>query len=289
MKISKHHLNSLIVFLVILTGILVSAGYCIITFYVPWRNQEGFYYRYDEMILSSNEDYLGVIDTEKERVFITDSFGREISGVDIKEECPSQIALGSNSYFLLYQWENENGAGKIVQYDYQSNKLKECMVSDIATIACRNKYLFIGEWKHEEEDADYYFLPFYKGFYANKYIDEEQFGDQLKNLSADQQGCCLIGDIKMYYHEEGYFSTEPVWEDYAGTSIGDSGYIEGGQKPSCRVCEYQSGDEIYGVCNVLKKDIPTLPVESSDVLRSYCYKIVRESDKMEIMAQTDSR
>lgn len=315
MKKSKYYRNRLIIFSVLLLGVIFVFGYLIIAFYIPWRNQEGFYFRYDEMILSSNDKYLGVIDTEKEKVIILDSFGKEISSVDIKEKYPHQIALGYSSYFLLYNWENDNGAGKIVQYDYQSNKLKECMVSNIATISCKNKYLFIGDWKHREEEMYYYFTPYSNGFYANRYIREEQFGNQLKKLSADKEGCCIVDGIKMYYHESGYFSTEPVWEDYPGTSIGDFfaqdrslnyltetkqemknrdllvraiGNIEGVQEPTYWVCEYQSGNEVYGVCNVLEEYIPFHPVESSDVIKSYCYKITRGSNEIKIMAQKDS-
>jgi hypothetical protein len=54
------------------------------------------------------------------------------------------------------------------------------------------------------------------------------------------------------------------------------------------VCEYQSGNDIYGVCNVLKEYIPSYPLESKDVIKSYCYNITRGHNEIEIMSQTDS-
>lgn len=315
MKKLRHYSKCWAVFTVFLLGIILVIIPLIVSHYIPRKQWEGTFFRYDEMLISSNGSYIGVIDTENEKVSIVNYFGKEVSDVGIKEEYPNQIVLGKSSYFLLYRWENENGAGKIVQYDYQSKKIKECMVSNIATMAYRNNYLFIGDWRHKEEDAYCYFVPYYNGFYANRYIREEQFGNHFKKLSATQEGWCIVGDTKMYYHEEGYFSTEPVWDDYPGTSIGDFttedkvwdyqaetkqemknrgllvktiGNIEGVQKPTYWVSEYQSGNDIYGICNVLNKSVTSYPIESKDVIKSYCYKINRGNNKIEIMAQTSS-
>ena len=106
----------------------------------------------------------------------------------------------------------------------------------------------------------------------------------------------------MYYHEEGFFSTEPSWLDYAGTSTGNftlddvkSNYqAETKQEKINRtllvkeigqcgisntnylIVEYQMGDKIYGVCNMLREYIPAYPIESKDVVMACCYKISKK-------------
>ncbi len=68
--------------------------------------------------------------------------------------------------------------------------------------------------------------------------------------------------------------------------ISNSG--EGIQEPTYLVCEYQCGNDIYGVCNVLEQYIPAYPLESKDVIKSYSYNISREDNEIKIMAQTNS-
>lgn len=317
MRKLNHTGKQLTVLFILLFGIiLVVLFLAIVIYYIHGSKKRGLFFRYDEKLISSNESYIGVIDILKEKVSIVTYSGEEVSHVDIKEQYPAQIALGNTSYFLLYRWESEDGAGKIVQYDYQSNKIKECTVSDVSTIACRNQYLFIGDWSHEEEIETSYFFPFYKGFYANRYIEEEHFGNTFETLSITQEGWCMVGDVKMYYHEKGYFSTEPVWGDYPGTSVGDfteedkvwryqaetkqetknrellikeiANLDKSVQGATYLVREYQSGSDIYGVCNVLQQYIPANPLESKDVIKSYCYNITRKDNKIKIMAETSS-
>ena len=197
----------------------------IIFFQIDEKGKEkrlrGTYVYYEMGYLSSNENYIGIIDEENEKVSIVDKCANEISHLDIKEEYPNQIALGKNSYFLLYLWESEDGDAKIVQYDYLSNKINESKVSNAASIACRDGYLFVGKWRHDEDD-DYfpYFEAYYNGFYANKYVAEKQFGSGFHDLILDAQKKCRVGDVDFYYHKKGYFSTDPEWDDYPGTSVG---------------------------------------------------------------------
>ena len=181
------------------------------------KRREGVVVRYDETLMSSNADYVGIIEIENEKVIILDKTGKEVSVLNIKEQYPNQIAMGNKSYFLLYWWEDKSGKGRVVQYDYQSNKLNECVISDIATIGYRNGYLFIGDWVYVGDDN----LFEHNAFYANRYIEEEHFGEQLKKISRKYKWGCNVGDVKMYYHEQGYFSTDPVWNDYPGASMDD--------------------------------------------------------------------
>ena len=210
-------------------------------------------------------------------------------------------------------WDDQKGTGKIVQYDYNSNKLKECRVPNVATIAWKDNYLFLGNWDLKD-DYRYYFESYYKGFYANRYIEEEKFGKQPKKIIKNHDWGCKIGNTKMYYHEEGFFSTEPSWLDYAGTSTGNftlddvkSNYQaetkqekinrtllvkEIGQcgisNPNYLIVEYQMGDEIYGVCNVLREYIPAYPIESKDVVVACCYKISKKNNKLKILKKQSS-
>lgn len=286
-----------------------------IIFYIPWKNWNGTFVKYDEIILSANEKYIGIIDRDNKKVMIENHSGKEVSHVDTREGYPNQIALGKYSYFLLYRWEDENGYGKIVQYDYQSHKIKEYAVSDVATIACRDGYLFMGDWKHEDEDVYYYFTPYYNSFYANSYCEEAKFGCAPQALQLNQEGRCTIGNVEMYYHKEGYFSTEPEIEDYPGTSRGDFtpgdenynyqaetnqetknrsllldavGKVEGIQEPDYCVSEYQVNDTVFGVCNIFEQWIPSRPVEPKDVIQSYYYKINMVKNEIKILGKTDS-
>ena len=114
------------------------------------QKNEGVFIFYDySNMLSENENNMGIIDRKNNKVVIFDNLGNEVSYLDTKEGCPNQIALGQDSYFLLYLWYNERDEGKIVQYDYQSNKMKECIVPNLATIASREGYLFVGNWKKQ--------------------------------------------------------------------------------------------------------------------------------------------
>lgn len=279
------------------------------------EKNDGVFINYDRRLFSVNENYIGIIDTNNMKVVILDSLGNEVSYLDTKEGCPNQIALGQDSYFLLYLWCNESDAGKIVQYDYQSNMVKECIVPDLATIACSEGYLFIGNWKNWEDNVYPYFYSFYNGFYANSYIAENEFGSGFEKLIPDKTEICMVGDVELHYHTEGYFSTEPVWSDYPGTSMGDftvedksfEFQAETKQETKNRslllqeldrngkiqdaiysVHEYQSGNSIYGVCNIFEKRIYSQSLKEQDVISSYSYKISGKEDKVVIMHQEES-
>lgn len=304
--------------IILISGILGLFILAVIIFQIDKNYKEkrlrGTHVNYETGHLSSNGNYIGIIDQNNEKVSIVDKRGKEISHVDIKENYPNQIALGKNSYFLLYLWESDDGDARIVQYDYLSNKINESKASNTASIACRDGYLFVGKWRHDECD-DYYdfFEAYYNGFYANQYVEEKQFGSGLHDLVLDEQKKCRVGDVDFYYHEKGYFSTEPEWGDYPGTSEGDFwsddksrqadtkqerknrthllkeiNGTENNRELNYRVAEYQVGNTIYGVCNIYENAVNRWPIESEDVLQSCCYQINRETDELEIMSQVDS-
>ena len=315
MKEVKQHRKLFIIlftiYLVILVGFSSFIAYML---HARWKSWEGTFVKYYAKPISSNENYTGYIEMEEGKVIIIDHSGKEVSHIIIKDDYPSEIALGEHSYFLLYRWENEKYDARIVQYDYQSNKIKECMVPNIDTFSYREGYLFMGEPEPEEEEDD---VPFwrlpdrYHGFYAHRYIAEDEFGARPKELVADKKGRCIVGNVKMYYHEQGYFFSEPLLNDYPGTSedqfwlddynaatkqelrnrelllnvIGDKRVL--GSSDFC-ICEYQSDEYIYGVCNVVDTYIPSRPLDPEDVIKSYYYKINPLKDEITILAQTDS-
>lgn len=280
---------------------------------IPRERMKGCYFGYEQMPIMSNEKYTGKIDAKMEHILIEDHVGTKVTELDLLGNSPDQVVLGEKTFFLLYRWDDQKGTGKIVQYDYKSNKLKECRVSNVATIAWKDNYLFFGNWDLKD-DYRYYFESYYKGFYANRYIEEEKFGKQPKKIIKNHDWGCKIGNTKMYYHEEGFFSTEPSWFDYAGTSTGNftlddvkSNYQaeikqekinrtllvkEIGQcgisNPNYLIVEYQMGDKIYGVCNVLREYIPAYPIESKDVVMACCYKISKKNNKLKILKKQSS-
>ena len=306
--------GKLIISCCILFGIMlfIALAYWILIF-IPRERMKGCYFGYEQMPIMSNEKYTGKIDAKMEHILIEDHAGTKVTELDLLGNSPDQVVLGEKTFFLLYRWDDQKGTGKIVQYDYKSNKLKECRVSNVATIAWKDNYLFFGNWDLKD-DYRYYFESYYKGFYANRYIEEEKFGKQPKKIIKNHDWGCKIGNTKMYYHEEGFFSTEPSWLDYAGTSTGNftlddvkSNYQaeikqekinrtllvkEIGQcgisNPNYLIVEYQMGDKIYGVCNVLREYIPAYPIESKDVVMACCYKISKKNNKLKILKKQSS-
>ena len=306
--------GKLIISCCILFGIMLFIGlaYWILIF-IPRERMKGCYFGYEQMPIMSNEKYTGKIDAKMEHILIEDHAGTKVTELDLLGNRPDQVVLGEKTFFLLYRWDDQKGTGKIVQYDYNSNKLKECRVPNVATIAWKDNYLFLGNWDLKD-DYRYYFESYYKGFYANRYIEEEKFGKQPKKIIKNHDWGCKIGNTKMYYHEEGFFSTEPSWLDYAGTSTGNftlddvkSNYQaeikqekinrtllvkEIGQcgisNPNYLIVEYQMGDKIYGVCNVLREYIPAYPIESKDVVMACCYKISKKNNKLKILKKQSS-
>ena len=306
--------GKLIISCCILFGIMLFIGLAYwILISIPRERMKGCYFGYEQMPIMSNEKYTGKIDAKMEHILIEDHVGTKVTELDLLGNSPDQVVLGEKTFFLLYRWDDQKGTGKIVQYDYKSNKLKECRVLNVATIAWKDNCLFLGNWDLKD-DYRYYFESYYKGFYANRYIEEEKFGKQPKKIIKNHDWGCKIGNTKMYYHEEGFFSTEPSWLDYAGTSTGNftlddvkSNYQaeikqekinrtllvkEIGQcgisNPNYLIVEYQMGDKIYGVCNVLREYIPAYPIESKDVVMACCYKISKKNNKLKILKKQSS-
>ena len=300
----------------IISGVIILTT---IFFYFTRKNINGTYVYYDDFRVSANKDYLGIIDVENDQVKIITKSGRELSHIntsDIKEGYPDQIALGDVSYFLLYQASVGERNAKIIQYDYDSDKMKECVVSDIATITFRNGYLFLGEWEYDEdiEDRYYYSEPYFNSFYAHSYVKETDFGGQMRSLKLDHNKKCRIGTTEMYFHKRGYFFSEPNVKDYRGTSGGffraDDKEIHdraetkqeeknwvmllntiGAENDDNNLLyqthEHQENNLIYGICNIHKHWIPHHSTKQENVIRSYVYRIDPFKEKITILGQME--
>ncbi len=294
-----------------LLAICTAALHIVVFYYIPWKRYQGSFVHYDEGNISANEKYVGIIDWDHEKVRICTHSGREVSFQKIDRDYPNRIALGENSYFLLFWEEGENA--RIAQYDFQSEKMKECRVTDVADIACEDGLIFLGDWVRDEdgEEEGQYYYSFYHGLYANRYYEEGKFGGQPQMLDLKQEGRCLVGDVEMYNHDQKYFSTEPVLDDYPGISWGEferedklDGYqaetrqeernrsllvkaiggVEGVPKPVYSVREYQEGRLIYGICNVLEESLPHRPTKPGNVARAYFYRINPAKNQCDILA-----
>lgn len=300
------------IFVIAIFLLLAMAGR-VFMLYISWARWNGTYVHYEGRLYSSNEVYTGLIDLSKERVSILDQSKKEVSSIDIKGDRPDQIVLGKTTYFLLYRWDNDNGNGdgdaKIVQYDYQSVKRQEYMAQNTDVINYKDGYLFMGtrNWGHK-----YGFTSCDYAFYANNYIKEEDFGQQPEQLKAAASGNCMIGNTEWYYHEGGYFSTEPALNDYPGLSKGtfrtsDKNYqVKTKQEIKNRslllseigrisgavyeVFEYQMANDIYGLCNVYEEGeyVSSLPTEPEDVKAAYFYKINPKENEITILLKKDS-
>ena len=60
-----------------------------------------------------------------------------------------------------------------------------------------------------------------KGFWAQYYIEEEKFGDKWNIIENQSDKKTKIGNTSLYYHDAGYFSTEPDLNGYCGTVLED--------------------------------------------------------------------
>lgn len=232
----------------------------------------------------------------------------------MEEGYPDQIALGDHSYFLLYQAAAGERNSRIIQYGYDSGRIRECTVPDIATITFRNGYLLLGEWEYDGdiEDRYYYSEPYFNSFYAHGYVKETDFGGQMEPLKPDHNGKCQIGTTEMYFHTGGYFFSEPEAGDYGGTS---GGYFRAGDKEIhyraqtgqeernrsmllkemgagsgdndwlYETHEHQEKSQIYGICNTHRHWLPHHPAKQENVIRSYAYRIDPDKEEITILGQ----
>ena len=264
------------------------------------------------VILSDNDQYLGYINEKEHIVMITDKKGNCVSKYNSKE-MPKEIALGINSYFLLYRDEEQEresakNTARIVQLDYQSNVIKERMADGISTIAYKNGLLFLAEWLSEEDCEDCIYR-FHQRFSAKYYIAEENFQDENCPWNEIGEKAEYMG---MYYHSQNFFATEPELQGYPG--MVENGFFTGQNplamnsqreknnfklmnkeivnKNKCELDyfykEYQMGEKVYGVCNTFRNHTAEdSSLVSNEVYKSYTYVIDCNREDITILDTKD--
>ena len=251
---------------------------------------------------------------KEDRVEIQDINKRTISAAMFKDFdlYPQHIVLGEDGYYLFQldaemPSEKEENLALVAKFDYQSNFKSKILLSNIGTITCEGGKLFFAERFADSTGTGSDVGVFLRGFYANYYIEEEDFGKKpVKKISKDS--------TDLFYHEEGFFSTEPEIGGYTGAAwyTCDSGDVAATKAELVRkreresfsqICEnidllnsrssvtfeYQHGELLYGVINVLKRGQKVVSEEVSwkDVDKVYLYKIDCSQNKFEILEEFD--
>lgn len=244
-----------------------------------------------------------------EGIMIMDNEGNEISRFlpsQFDLAYPTQITLGEEAYYLLYDKYSmgvDESSAMIVQVEYNSEKIKKIFYRNIDYISCQNGKLFLA--KEDEKNLSSHYYSFSR-LYANFYVEEKDFGEDLIELEADENGKCKLDGMTLYQYSDSFFSTSPQIDDYPGGMEVVVPYqanlneiLEGRRERTdcalvldvvnlrhgqvCQILEYQEDTAIYGVCNLLAYDYSVKEVQMNKVLYSYYYKIVPETNKIDIL------
>lgn len=194
----------------------------------------------------------------------------------------------------------------IVQFDYNANVKKRIKVQKASCIACKDGYLFLGKIEKTLETEPNYL----KGFWAQYYIEEEKFGDKWNKIENQSDKKTKIGNTPLYYHDAGYFSTEPDLNGYCGTVVEDFSVkdrekylvsienkrakenfqlllkkVNWGNADRCQWKEYQKGTNIYGICNLYNSntELEKLPID--EVKQAVFYRIDCVDNTIKILKQ----
>lgn len=193
-----------------------------------------------------------------------------------------------------------------MQFDYNANVKKRIKVQKASCIACKDGYLFLGKIEKTLETEPNYL----KGFWAQYYIEEEKFGDKWNKIENQSDKKTKIGNTSLYYHDAGYFSTEPDLNGYCGTVLEDFSVkdrekylisienkrakenfqlllkkVNWGNADRCQWKEYQKGTNIYGICNLYNSntELEKLPID--EVKQAVFYRIDCVDNTIKILKQ----
>lgn len=255
--------------------------------------------------ISCNNRYKGELDYlgEESTVIIYDKKTKKSKSFK-RESIYNHIVLGDD-YFFLYNEPVSNGEKtKIARYTYDGKEIKVLELEDAAEVSCRNGILFIGCWR-EKSDGIWLADSYMKGFCANYYIEEKKFGEKFKWLDTKKKTVEVNG-VTLYYHDRGYFCTEPDIGDYEGKvfweALGDitlwpslvyehvdmlKQKFHFTEESKLAIYEYQDGYNIYGCCNLMDELTNPLPLTDHDVNRSWCYRINGKTKEMEVLEERE--
>lgn len=260
-------------------------------------------------MLAENDEYISY--QERNRVIIKDRNGGQVVSFDPQEKeiWPDQMVLGKEHFYML-EWDDTTTEtfrdAIIMQFDYNANVKKRIKVQKASCIACKDGYLFLGKIEKTLETEPNYL----KGFWAQYYIEEENFGDKWNIIENQSDKKTKIGNTSLYYHDAGYFSTEPDLNGYCGTVVEDFSVkdrekylvsienkrakenfqlllkkVNWGNADRCQWKEYQKGTNIYGICNLYNSntELEKLPID--EVKQAVFYRIDCIDNTIKILKQ----
>lgn len=260
-------------------------------------------------MLAENDEYISY--QERNRVIIKDRNGGQVVSFDPQEKeiWPDQMVLGKEHFYML-EWDDTTTEtfrdAIIMQFDYNANVKKRIKVQKASCIACKDGYLFLGKIEKTLETEPNYL----KGFWAQYYIEEEKFGDKWNKIENQSDKKTKIGNTSLYYHDAGYFSTEPDLNGYCGTVLEDFSVkdrekylisienkranenfqlllkkVNWGNADRCQWKEYQKGTNIYGICNLYNSntELEKLPID--EVKQAVFYRIDCVDNTIKILKQ----
>ena len=260
-------------------------------------------------MLAENDEYISY--QERNRVIIKDRNGGQVVSFDPQEKeiWSDQMVLGKEHFYML-EWDDTTTEtfrdAIIMQFDYNANVKKRIKVQKASCIACKDGYLFLGKIEKTLETEPNYL----KGFWAQYYIEEEKFGDKWNIIENQSDKKTKIGNTSLYYHDAGYFSTEPDLNGYCGTVVEDFSVkdrekylvsienkrakenfqlllkkVNWGNADRCQWKEYQKGTNIYGICNLYNSntELEKLPID--EVKQAVFYRIDCVDNTIKILKQ----
>ena len=292
---------------IIFVSLCVVGFLCGIVLVVRKIRVEGLHVYYEDIrSFSSNNRYEGKLNYSDEPIVIIYDKKTQRSKSFKRESIYNSIVLGRD-YFFLYSEPIGGEKTKIARYTYDGKEDKVLELDDEAEVSCRNGILFIGCWRDRLEDiwwADFYM----KGFCTNYYIEEKNFGEEFKWLDTTKKTVEVNG-VTLYYHNRGYFCTEPDIGDYKGTvSFAGDIYLFNSSSLSpltyehvnmlkerfhftedskIALYEYQDGYDIYGCCNLMDELINPLPIKDYNVNKSWCYRINGKTKELEVLEERE--
>lgn len=235
----------------------------------------------------NNGDYEGII--EKQSVTIKDKEGY-VSGISLidLEMFPDEIILGKDYYYLVHYTEGKGEETVLMQLDYKSSAITGTLMDKgILRVFFVKDTIFV-----LRENLDEDFSQLSNGDYANCYIQEDKFDDGVQKIKEDDRQWLekemgfmySLGDVFSRVGEIGLGTSELFYNDTVTNlrtienkskkieilSLLDD-KIKADVNEAYYVRCYESGEKLYGICNVLSQKFVKSDIKLADVKISYFF------------------
>ncbi len=221
-----------------------------------------------------------------------------------------QFALGTNYIYVLECTEHVSlWKAKIHRYSLQGEHIDEWQFDKVKNIYCTNGKLFL---QYRESKEDNYAMNIQNGMVAQAYLEEKEFGKNVKEMKADKNGICKVGKNVFYLHSKGFFSTKKEYEGELGSGLTDiwwtilesedrdeqelervKKYFDYDGEGNYTVREFQEGTHIFGVLILWdsEKFVQVAPwsIPVKKIEKSYTYEIDLEKGKLNILECFDEQ